>query len=162
MKAGDVGAGTTTGAAAAVDSPGGSDTVIATACSGAGSAMDVATDACAAAAVSIATRTFRRRILVSMAMAVAARFRVRPRGWSRLLPRRNRLLSMASCQSAEPNLYRSGSAIGAQSLTSGISGARRAASGAARGPSTHLRIRPNARTGMDASFRPPRGPAPRG
>ena len=76
----------------------------------------------------------RRRILVSMAVAAAARFRVRPRGWSRLLPRRNRLLSMASCQSAEPNLYRSGSAIGAQSWTSGISGARRAASGAAEVP----------------------------
>ena len=69
-----------------------------------------------------------------MAVAVAARFRVRPRGWSRLLPRRNRLLSMASCQSVRPNLYRSGSAIGAQSLTSGISGARRAASGAAEVP----------------------------
>ena len=69
-------------------------------------------------------------------------FRFRRRGWSRLSPRRNSLVSLGCCTSVQPNLYRSGSAIGAQSLTSGISGARRAASWSGRRgvPPPHVRI----------------------
>ena len=116
-------------------------------------------DACVAAVISAATSAPRRMVLSDGCRCLLC-FRLRPRGWSRLLPRRNCLVSMGCCTSAKLNLYRSGSAIGAQSLTSGISGARRASSSrgrAERRPSTHLRIQPKPRTGTDASRGPRAG-----